>query len=659
MTTLGIICVDDEGGVLESLKQQLKRSLPTSHNCLIEVADTGEEALEIIEELREDNIDVALVISDQIMPGMKGDELLVEIHSRYPDILKILLTGQSNAEAVGHAVNRANLYRYITKPWVEMDLALTVTEALRRYRQELQLEAKNHTLQQVNRELADVNTSLANLNTSLEDKVRDRTVALEQANHQLQDAKTAAEAANQSKSAFLASMSHELRTPLNAILGFSQILSKDPTLSNDQQGQLAIINRSGEHLLHLINDVLEMSKIEAGKMTLNLDTVNLTDLLDDLQAMLSLKANAKGLQLRVERSEDLPTYVEADPSKLRQVLINLLGNAVKFTHRGLVRLRVTCQPPQGESQSLAFDVQDTGPGIAAAELDRVFDAFAQTETGRRSHKGTGLGLAISYQLVRVMGGLLKVKSIVGRGSRFWFEVPLRVMATSPAPVETAPVVALAPGQPAYRVLVVDDVADLRLLMTRMLGAVGFQVREAENGEGAIATWQAWHPHLIIMDWQMPVMNGNKATRRIRQMAGPNSPTIIAVSAGVFDQSRRSILAAGCDALLLKPFTETQLFEAIAQHLPVQYRYAHPPSAAPGLTSACANSDEILRILQSSLPSAWLTDLYQSVSVLDSEKCLELLSQIPDAQVEVRQALSEQIHDFRFDMLIELLKPAFS
>ncbi|MEL7505492.1 MAG: response regulator, partial [Cyanobacteria bacterium J06554_6] len=629
MTTLGIICVDDEGVVLESLKEQLKRNLPPGQACLIEVADTGEEALEIIEEMQEENIEVALVISDQIMPGMKGDELLVKIHGRHPNILKILLTGQANTSAVGHAVNQANLYRYIAKPWDEVDLALTVTEALRRYQQDLQLAAQNQALREANRALED-------LNASLEEKVQQRTLDLEQANIQLSEAKTTAEVASQSKSAFLASMSHELRTPLNAILGFSQILSKDPTLGADQQQQLTIINRSGEHLLNLINDVLEMSKIEAGKMTLNLDTVNLPDMLDDLRAMLGLKADAKGLELLFELSDDLPTYVEADPSKLRQVLINLLGNAVKFTRSGIVKLRTRSQVMEQddrEQQLFTFSVEDTGPGIAADELNQVFEAFAQTESGRRSHKGTGLGLAISYRLVRLMGGTLNVESTVDMGSRFWFEIPLRVMQPAHLSDHEGRVMALAPGQPHYRILVVDDVADLRLLLTRMLGAVGFEVREAENGEGAIATWQAWSPDLILMDWQMPKMNGETAIRAIRQQTGQTGPKIIAMSAGVFDESRQAILESGCNALLMKPFTEATLFETIAQQLPVRYRYTEP--AMPVGESIRATT-EVLDRLRAALPSAWLTDFYQSVSVLDSEKCLALVAQIPDEHMDVRQ-----------------------
>jgi signal transduction histidine kinase len=270
----------------------------------------------------------------------------------------------------------------------------------------------------------------------------------------LQGDKKAAEHANQAKSLFLAKMSHELRTPLNAILGFSQLLGHDENLTATQQEKLAIINRSGEHLLSLINDVLDMSKIEAGKISLELATVALKDVLQDLDALLGLRAETKGLQLVIERVGPLPTWIKVDSRKLKQVLINLLGNAIKFSSQGQVILRVESwlgdwhNPSRSGGSGLRFTVADKGPGIAPHEIDRVFDLFEQTETGRQSHQGTGLGLAISYQLVQLMGGELQVYSQLGEGSRFWFDIfPESVSLT----VDDEPAI----GPPREQVLVAE------------------------------------------------------------------------------------------------------------------------------------------------------------------------------------------------------------
>jgi signal transduction histidine kinase len=677
MKTIAIICVDDEGVVLESLKEQLKRNLNKSY--VIEVAETGEEALEIIEELQEDEVDVALVISDQIMPGMKGDELLTQIHRRNPGIIKILLTGQANAEAVGNAVNQANLYRYISKPWEETDLSLTVHEALRRHAQELQLEAQNQELRQVNQELEQ-------LNTSLEEKVSDRTTQLRLANEELQQAKTTAEVANKAKSTFLASMSHELRTPLNAILGFSQLLSHDETLQSPQKKQLEIINRSGEHLLSLINDVLEMSKIEAGKMTLNLDTVNLFEFLDDLTVMLSLRAEAKGLKLSCDRDPRLPRYLMTDPGKLRQVLINLLGNAIKFTDRGQVVLRVAPIDPLSTSSNstssnaalvdpnhlaIGFEVEDTGAGIAASELDKVFEAFVQTETGRQSQKGTGLGLSISYQLVQLMGGTISVESTVGVGTCFRFSILTRpAHATDLASKSSARrVIGLAPGQPACRILVADDIPENRLLLSQMLTAVGFHVREAITGQDAIAQWKQWRPHLIWMDLRMPVMDGYEATRRIRVMqsklqephASAFACKIIAISASVIDESETTIRLAGCNDFVRKPFVADTIFAKMATHLNLTYLYADAPSAPATHDSTSVGdsamppqvSAEMLDRAIANLPPTWKTDLHQAAQDLCAEPCVALINQLPPDHATLSQTLLDWVENFRFDLIIEM------
>ncbi|HEY9806332.1 MAG TPA: ATP-binding protein, partial [Candidatus Obscuribacterales bacterium] len=317
-------------------------------------------------------------------------------------------------------------------------------------------------------------------------------IAIGQARHQAEEAlriaKEAAEAANRSKSIFLANMSHELRTPLNAILGFTQLMERDPVLTAQQEESLEIINRSGEHLLNLINDVLEMSKIEAGRMTLHPTAFDLHHLLHTLQEMFQIRTEAKRLSLRFELAPDLPAYVQMDEGKLRQVVINLLSNAVKFTDQGGVRLRakvITSDRPTGNIDSLYVEVEDTGRGIAPDEIDSLFQPFVQTTSGTQAREGTGLGLTISRQFVQLMGGELMVSSTPDQGSIFAFQVPLTL---AEAPIESVQsslrgrVLQLAPHQPTYRILVVDDRPENCKLIEQLLQMVGFETKLATNGQ---------------------------------------------------------------------------------------------------------------------------------------------------------------------------------
>jgi|GEM_PF-1093604 len=407
-------------------------------------------------------------------------------------------------------------------------------------------------------------------------------VALQQAEFltQLQQAKEAADAANTAKSQFLANMSHELRTPLNAILGFAQLMSRDSSLQTDQHEHLKIIVRSGEHLLALINDVLEMSKIEAGQLTLNETSFDLYHLLDSIWDMLELKAESKGLQMTCDRPANMPQYIHTDESKLRQVLINLLSNAIKFTETGQVALRIFVQPAPGEAAidplpRLHFEVEDTGCGIKSEDLQYLFAAFAQTESGRRSQEGTGLGLPISQSFVRLMGGTITVESTPGIGSIFRFEIPLQMAD----PAEVMPVTlirqveSLAPDQPAYRILVVEDKWENRQLLTRLLTNIGFEVKEATNGQEALEICCVWRPHLIWMDMRMPVMDGYEATRAIKAEYATDPPIILALTANAFEEERLVALSLGCDDFIRKPCQEHIILEKMAEHLQVRYIYA--------------------------------------------------------------------------------------
>src|SRR5438309_501142 len=334
--------------------------------------------------------------------------------------------------------------------------------------------------------------------------------------------------ANRAKSVFLANMSHEIRTPMNAILGFSQLMLRDQDLTPRQCQYLGTINRSGEHLLALINDILEMSKIEAGRTTLSPSTFDLPALLKDLEMMFRVRTDEKKLSFSVETVGDVPQFIVTDINKLRQIFINLIGNAVKFSEEGGVGLRVRVDRGGAAEPSLRVEVEDTGPGISADELGKLFRHFEQTKTGQQAGTGTGLGLAISQEFVRLMGGAITVSSQVGKGSVFIIRLPLKEGEAQAVQAKDKPrhVLRLQPGQPACRVLIADDIEDNRQLLAQLLAPVGFEVRLATNGAEAVLEFEKWRPHLLLMDFRMPVMDGHEAIRRIRAMAGGGDARII-------------------------------------------------------------------------------------------------------------------------------------
>ncbi len=471
---------------------------------------------------------------------------------------------------------------------------------------------------------------------------------------QLEEAKNAAEAASKAKSTFLANMSHELRTPLNVILGFSQLMSRAPRLPAEQRANLETISRSGEHLLSLINDVLEFSKIEAGRLELHLENFDLNHLIRELDEMFRLRAREKGLYLDMELEAHVPRHIRADQRKLRQVLINLLGNAVKFTDVGGVTLRVTREAEQDGHDGVRFDVADTGRGIGEDEQSKVFESFFQAGEKQSGRQGTGLGLPISERFVQMMGGRLTLESEVGRGTRFSFCIPVKGLTPSDAVSsrETSRVVGLEEGQPEFRLLVVEDNDHSRVLLVRLLQSVGFSVEEARDGQEAVAVWERMQPHLIWMDMRMPVMDGYEATKRIKSSPGGADTIVIALTASAFEEDRMKVMAHGCDDFVRKPFREHEIFEVLSKHLGV--KFISETRSEGGRGKAAASVQELRRALND-LSEDQRNDLRTAAYGVDFDHALAALERIRFDNGVLADALTDLVVEYQFDILQELFE----
>lgn len=499
----------------------------------------------------------------------------------------------------------------------------------------------------------------------LEALVAHRTAELAASEREAREAREEALEASKAKSVFLANMSHELRTPLNAVIGFAQVLERRASIEGEDRESLQIIQRSGEHLLDLINDVLSISKIEAGKLTLTPQPFDLGRLLKAVEAIVRVRAEAKGLDVVFDLRQPPPQAVAGDEGKLRQVLINLLGNAVKFTDRGCVTLRASWT--RGRA---VFDVEDTGYGISDGELARLFVAFSQTESGLKSKEGTGLGLAISRQIVQLMGGDIHVRSRIGEGTTFSFDVDLPLADASPADGVRRRVTALEDGQVPPRILIVDDTDENRLLLARVLAPVGFDVREAANGQLGVEAWERWQPDLIFMDMRMPVLDGREATRRIRerengqrtddagseQVARGRRCKIIALTASAFEHEHADILATGTDDLITKPCRIETLFEKIAEHLGVTYRYEEPE--AKGTVGAPVGIVTAERF--GAFPRTRIEELHRALSIGDMGGATATIERMRETDEDLAHILLAQIRAYQIDdllLVLESLDPA--
>lgn len=662
MTERHLLFVDDSTAVLATVRRHFERIYQV-HTA--ESAAKGHALLE--------KYPIDIVLSDQRMPGSHGSEFLEKIAKTRPDTVRWIVTGFCEDEALLEAVKGGEIHRVFRKPLDIEELRLALQGAFvaidserdrRRLAEELEAKASElsrrlaELREEKERRLAEEERFFRLIEHSPNAIVlADKEGRILRANQTR--ARKAAEAANVAKSAFLASMSHEVRTPLNAILGFAQLLEQNESLPSEARTQAGLLLRSGRHLLSLINDVLEMSRIDARHVQLNPTPIHLAGTLARAAERLTVRAQNKGLEISCHVADALPARVTADEQKLQSVLNSLLDNAVKFTQEGKVTISAMAAASEAGPR-LLLEIADTGPGIEHADLELIFERFGQTRLGRDAG-GAGLGLPISRELANLMRGDLTVRSHVGQGSVFRLDLPLEAASWSDADLdrtERRPVVGLAQGQRAFRVLIVDDDDDCRRVLDDTFRPLGFETQEASGGESAVEIAAKWRPQLILMDRRMPGTDGVEATRRIKALPDGEQIAIVMISASSTDADQQQAIEAGAASFVAKPFNRDELLHCAADVLGARYTYVDSDAsgdASPPSTPITDASTEQARQSLAEVPKALRAQMYELVTRGDLDDFSDLVAQIEDQLPEIAEGLRALARDYESERLLELLE----